>query len=361
MVSFLDGTSLLGTSALGSNGMASLVTSSLSLGGHTISAVYSGAGNFLGSTSATLTIGVLTPGTVPSFTLPSLLNEVSGVQGGDPADLDYSASGHVRYSDGAAIVTATDLLSTGFGAPFGVTRTWTSMPVYGNNTTVSPMVNLCGNGWQIDQLPWLMQQGDTIIAMTGPGTERYFDEQDDGTYKDRYFLQDTLVHNTAKQQFILTDTSGDQICFWDFSNNLQPANRGVFYSLTDPGGNVTHVTDYYPNTGMIAEIQRGSGHTFESFYFRYVDGDSGMLANVTWRTGPNTQGPWTTVQSVDYTYYGLGEDFGNPGDLKQVQTRDKDGNVIATDYCRYYYRRYLLLLLVAQAQDRPIRCGPTRQ
>ena len=95
-VTFVNGTSPLGTSALDSNGLASFVTSNLWVANHTITAVYSGAGDFFGSTSAALTVLVLRPALVPSFTMPSLLTEASGVQGGDPADLDYWASGHVR-------------------------------------------------------------------------------------------------------------------------------------------------------------------------------------------------------------------------------------------------------------------------
>lgn len=53
-VSFLDGTTTLGTSTLNSNGAASITLSTLSLGTHSITAVYSGAPNITGSTSSTL-------------------------------------------------------------------------------------------------------------------------------------------------------------------------------------------------------------------------------------------------------------------------------------------------------------------
>ena len=52
-VTFRDGTNLLGTGLL-SSGKASLSTSTLAAGDHTITAVYGGDGNFTGSTSSTL-------------------------------------------------------------------------------------------------------------------------------------------------------------------------------------------------------------------------------------------------------------------------------------------------------------------
>jgi Bacterial Ig-like domain (group 3)/Lamin Tail Domain len=53
-VTFLDGTSALGTSPLNAQGQAALTTAALPAGGHSISSVYNGDTNFLGSTSAVL-------------------------------------------------------------------------------------------------------------------------------------------------------------------------------------------------------------------------------------------------------------------------------------------------------------------
>ena len=50
-VTFLDGTTTLGTGTLNAGGVASLTTSALTFGTHPISAVYAGDGNFAGSTS----------------------------------------------------------------------------------------------------------------------------------------------------------------------------------------------------------------------------------------------------------------------------------------------------------------------
>jgi outer membrane protein assembly factor BamB len=62
-VTFKDGTTLLDTVALSSSGLATLTTSSLAAGSHSITATYSGDPNFQGS-SQTITIAVLIPAKV---------------------------------------------------------------------------------------------------------------------------------------------------------------------------------------------------------------------------------------------------------------------------------------------------------
>jgi hypothetical protein len=57
-VTFKDGGKVLGTATLDASGKASYSTSSLSVGAHSITAVYSGDGNFGGSTSSVLTQNV---------------------------------------------------------------------------------------------------------------------------------------------------------------------------------------------------------------------------------------------------------------------------------------------------------------
>ncbi len=59
-VTFLDGTTVLGTGALNSSGQASFATSALASGAHTITAAYQGDGDFVGSsTPSPLTLSVV--------------------------------------------------------------------------------------------------------------------------------------------------------------------------------------------------------------------------------------------------------------------------------------------------------------
>jgi hypothetical protein len=119
-VTFMDGATTLGTGTLNASGQASFTTSSLSVGSHSISAVYAGDSNFYGSTSSTLsqgvnkatsatTIGVIAP--EPSLLLqPYTVNfSVAAVAPGAG-----TPTGTVTVSDGSATCIGT--LSMGSGA-----------------------------------------------------------------------------------------------------------------------------------------------------------------------------------------------------------------------------------------------------
>src|SRR5260370_19161181 len=67
-VQFLDGVTNLGAPVTVSNGTATLLTSSLSVGGHSITAVYSGDSNFAGSTSPALGQNVNQAGSATAVT-----------------------------------------------------------------------------------------------------------------------------------------------------------------------------------------------------------------------------------------------------------------------------------------------------
>jgi uncharacterized repeat protein (TIGR01451 family) len=68
-VSFNDGTALLGTLALDAMGQASLTTSSLTLGTHSITAAYGGSGTYGTSTSTAVTVTVTPVPLVPTTTV----------------------------------------------------------------------------------------------------------------------------------------------------------------------------------------------------------------------------------------------------------------------------------------------------
>ena len=86
MVSFFDGATTLGTVNVVS-GQATLTTSALSLGSHTIHAVYSNSdGNFLGSTSANLTQTVQTVAVEPDPSNPALTDLFIGSPGATSND-----------------------------------------------------------------------------------------------------------------------------------------------------------------------------------------------------------------------------------------------------------------------------------
>jgi hypothetical protein len=61
---------------------------------------------------------------------------------------------------------------------------------------------------------------------------RYFD-LNGTTYTPRFYLQETLAHDTAHNQFVLTDTTAQVLRFWDFTRTLPVNQQGQFQSLAD--------------------------------------------------------------------------------------------------------------------------------
>lgn len=124
-VSFYDGSTLLGTSGLNGSGTASLTTSNLAIGSHTIQAVYNGSSNYQ-SSSSSLTQVIGTAQTVTSIILaspnPSDVNENVSIIASVSA-LDGIPSGVVNFYDGGALIGSSNLvnglatLSTSFATP----------------------------------------------------------------------------------------------------------------------------------------------------------------------------------------------------------------------------------------------------
>jgi hypothetical protein len=109
-VSFYDGGTLLGTASVDESGIASFTTSTLAAGDHTITAVYSGDGNFAGSTSGSLTQTVnpddanlalsSSQSSAPSGTAITITATVSGNGGTQPTGGTVSF-----YVDGVLVGT----------------------------------------------------------------------------------------------------------------------------------------------------------------------------------------------------------------------------------------------------------------
>ena len=106
-VTFLDGSSTLGTGALNDMSTATFSTATLAQGNHTITAVYGGDSSSVGSTSAVLNLTVYTTGsalTVSSATNPS----VEGAAVTFTATLGGSPTGAVTFlDDGITLGTGT--------------------------------------------------------------------------------------------------------------------------------------------------------------------------------------------------------------------------------------------------------------
>jgi RHS repeat-associated protein len=262
---------------------------------------------------------------VPTFDAAAsgeLITTVDGATGGDPASGDFSGVG-VRYGDGTVKLSATDLSSQGMGIPWGQGRIWTNGNWVGDNS-------INGNGMVDTQMPYLIDStsDDTIIAVTGGTNARYFDLLN-GNYQERLFLTEQLVHNTTTHQFTLTDDTGNQLLFNDFTSNWNTSLQGKLVSMTGHDNNVTSVA--YDSNHRIQDVTRSYGTAQDDYHY---DFSAGLLADVQLkRTVNSTQ---SIVRQVVYTYYATGANFGNPGDLKTAVVEDGSGTVLATSYYRYY-------------------------
>jgi DNA-binding beta-propeller fold protein YncE len=127
IVSFLDGGTLLGTGAL-SGGLATFSTAALSVGSHSITAVFNANANFNGSTSAALTQQV-NPGPAAHFVAAASGSVVAGTafnltvtaeDSFNDVATGYTGTVHFTSSDGQATLPADGTLTNGIGT-FSVT------------------------------------------------------------------------------------------------------------------------------------------------------------------------------------------------------------------------------------------------
>jgi hypothetical protein len=111
-VNFMDGSTTLGTAVLAGNS-AQLTVSTLAVGSHTITAVYSGSANFGGSASAALTETInqsSTTTTLASNLNPATLGQAVILRATVvPSVSGATATGTVTFSDGASSLGAANL------------------------------------------------------------------------------------------------------------------------------------------------------------------------------------------------------------------------------------------------------------
>jgi hypothetical protein len=214
-VNFLDGTTLLGTGTV-SGGDASITTSALAPGAHTITAVYSGDANY---TSTSTSFPQVIAGTTPDFTVSS--TTISQII---PPGASAAYTIVISSVNGAFTNTVTMSASN---LPPGATYTFTPATVTpgtaGSSTTFAVSVpqqiasshtrNLKPMAFTLLLLPfacleryrgrphrlllWMLVAGTFFGAMTGCGTGGYFSQT-----QQTYAITVTgtsggLVHNTT--------------------------------------------------------------------------------------------------------------------------------------------------------------------
>jgi hypothetical protein len=143
-VTFLDGATPLGTGTLGASGLATLTTSSLSKGSHSISATYSGDTSYAASSSSAVTLSVL------DYTLSSTSSAQSATAGGT---VTYA----LQLAPSAGSVLPVSVTVTLSGLPDGATA----------STTSSSWTKLSATSWS---LPANTAIGDLSLTLQLPAT-----------------------------------------------------------------------------------------------------------------------------------------------------------------------------------------------
>jgi RHS repeat-associated protein len=239
----------------------------------------------------------------------------------------------IRYTDGVMMLSSTDLASDGMGVPWGITRSWT-------NAQAHYQQNEVGTRMILSEQPYIRTEDNSrFFVFTNAYTARGFDLVS-GVYVARDFAQEKLTHDATNNEFVLTDTEGGVLRFYDLSTNHPELQRGQFKSFTDAKGNTVSVTSH-TTEGRVAEVQRsytdGGNTIIESYLYTHLSTliNNGLMESVVQRRKVGS-GSWVTQRSVEYAYYGNGENYGNRGDLKTATIKDAAGNTLDTTYYRYY-------------------------
>jgi hypothetical protein len=313
---------------------------------------------------------------------------------GDVAQPLNASSQPVRYFDGKPEFASTDLISYGFGKPWGQVRTWTGLDESGQ----------VGHGWAVTGLPYLTlprnQDFDGMISVVNGGdSQETFAANSSATaftvlgasgnqldYVAAY--TDGSGHNIPGE-FHLTDSSGGVTTFYDpprddvgsgtapghlyagggypqqvthqFFGSMTATDDayrlGAFKSYTDADGNVTTATygtvvdsSSVAHEGMLTAVIRTAPSGYqEQLAYTYdlttnsLGGSVFFVKSATLQRRANSSASWVSVRAAEYTYYtgeGSDSDYGRLGDLKKVVIRDYqrdavNGEVVDNKYYRY--------------------------
>src|SRR5207247_2658510 len=145
-VTFMDGTTTLGSVSLDTGGQATLTTSSLAAVTHSITAVYGGGGSFNGSTSPALSQVVnrapasVTPDAASKTygaADPALSGALSGFEAGDGVTASYSRAAGETVAGGPYTISAS-LTPAAVLANYTITSNTASFTIAAKAASVTP-------------------------------------------------------------------------------------------------------------------------------------------------------------------------------------------------------------------------------
>gem|GEM_PF-1217203 len=236
----------------------------------------------------------------------------------------------MRYHDGAVIHQENDLLSSGFGIPWGHTR------VYGNTLSQSTG-GQNGNSWLVPQWQYLVQPNVNRIGIVRGVLNTMWFDKIGGSWVGEFSIQATLVEDTGNLQFVLTEPRGDLYRFHNFAAaaNLQ----GRLKSVASAGDSLAELS-YDLSTGNLTKFEQSSGSESVVYDYNYTGGGStsgggglGLLQDVALKING------TTTRRAVYSYYGVSSANGNYNDLEKTTVQQWTSPVwkdLRTTYHRYW-------------------------
>lgn len=231
---------------------------------------------------------------------------------------DGTSFAPVRYSSGEINLSVSDLSSSGFGMPWGHTRS------YGNRLGITSNGEN-GNHWFVEQIPTMVFEGSTV-GVVGTVPEALWFNPSGGGYTPQFAIKNTLQFDESSSQYILMCANGQQTVFNE---------DGTFGGVIDAAGNTT-TASYNSEQQLESMVFASGGETAGYYYTYYTSGDyTGQLQSVRY----NVNG--TDVRRCTYEYYGSSDSGGSQNDLQTANVEQYDATTdewvgISTTYHNYY-------------------------
>jgi hypothetical protein len=248
-VSFMNGSTLLGTATLNSSGVATLTTSSLAVGTYSLTAQYAGNANFLTSTSAAVSVTVTAPVTTTILTASpnpvvtgqtlTLIANVKGIGSTAPG-------GTVSFMNGSTLLGTATLSSSGI-ATLNITTlavgTYSVTAQYAGNSSflastsaaVSVTVNAQATTTSLAACPNPLAVGQTLtLTATVQGTGSTAPA---GTVS--FMSGSTLLGTAALNSSGIATLNITTLAVGTYSMTAQYAGNGSFLASTSAAVSVT--------------------------------------------------------------------------------------------------------------------------
>jgi autotransporter-associated beta strand protein len=283
-VTFRDGTTTLGTASLDTHGMAMFSSPSLSVGTHTITAVYSGDNNFATSTSTALTQTVnmaVTTITVTSSANPSVFSQpVTFTASVTPtAPGAGTPTGMVTFKDGTTTLGTASLGSNG-SATFSTTTplsvgTHSITAVYtgdsnfatSTSTALTQTVNVAATTTRVSSSPNPASIGQAVVftATVSPTSSATGTPTGMVSFMDGTTTLGTATLSSGQATFssssLTTGTHSITAVYSGDSNFTASASTALVQTIAaSANANVNYVTQLYHD--LLGRAPDGGGLTF---------------------------------------------------------------------------------------------------